>query len=205
MARPIRTGGPDFLEDLIPAFPALARQEDGKWQAADDRIGQLDDRVLLGHVMAQRYLHPTAYRSKYRELKTWLTDYADHPQAKRIHRLAKKRRPNGAAAPRAPERISMRLRSFPEVAPHQSTKKLNKAERHRARDIKRQVRRNVLRTRLTVTEKLLNGPEARRLLDLVEIDEARAQVAAAWLGGGFAWPGGTFWRSNKPCSLVRIP
>jgi soluble lytic murein transglycosylase-like protein len=158
----------------------FALQEDGKWQAADDHIERLDDRALLGHVMAQRYLHPTAYRSKYRELKAWLADYADHPQAKRIHRLAKKRRPSGAAAPRAPERVSMRLFALPEAAPYQSTKKLSKAERRRARNIKRQVRRNVLRTRLTVTEKLLNGPEAHHLLDHVEIDDGRAQVAAGW-------------------------
>jgi soluble lytic murein transglycosylase-like protein len=180
------------IEDTSPLPPVLgpedarlyreifALQEGGKWKAANERIDRLDDRVMLGHVMAQRYLHPTAYRSKYRELKAWLADYADHPQAKRIHRLAKKRRPSTAAAPRAPERIRMRLGAFPEVAPHQSTKKLTKAERHRAREIKRQVRRNVLRTRLTVTEKLLNGPEARRLLDHVEIDEGRGQVAAAW-------------------------
>lgn len=158
----------------------FALQADGKWREADRRIVKLENRILLGHVLAQRYLHPTAYRSKYRELKAWLADYADHPQAKRIYRLAKKRRPKGAAAPRAPVKTARRLAVTPEVSPYRSTKRLGKADRRRARTIKRQVSRNVLRTRLTVTEKLLKGSEARRLLDRVEIDDGFAQVAAGW-------------------------
>ena len=39
----------------------------------------------MGHVLARRYLHPTRYRSSYKELKDWLADYADHPQAKQIY------------------------------------------------------------------------------------------------------------------------
>ena len=45
----------------------FALQETGKWKAADARIAQLADRRLMGHVLAQRYMHPTAYRSKYKE------------------------------------------------------------------------------------------------------------------------------------------
>ena len=158
----------------------FALQEKGDWDAADHRIGQLGDPLLLGHVMAQRYLHPTAYRSKYRELKAWLDDYADHPEANRIYRLAKKRRPSGAQRPRQPERISMDLGRPTDGTAYRSTKRLSTQDRRKARALKRQVRRNVLRTRLTATEKLLAGPEAHRLLDHVELDEAFARVAAGW-------------------------
>jgi soluble lytic murein transglycosylase-like protein len=78
-------------------------QENGNWSAADRLIGQLGDTRLMGHVLAQRYLHPTAYKSKYKELSEWLAKYADHPQAPRIYALAQKRQPAGAAAPREPE------------------------------------------------------------------------------------------------------
>ena len=44
-------------------------QEVGKWRSADKRIAELSDQVLIGHVLYQRYMHPTAYRSKYKELK----------------------------------------------------------------------------------------------------------------------------------------
>src|SRR5690349_18315239 len=46
-------------------------QADGDWAAADRVIATLDDRVLLGHVLAQRYLHKS-YRSRYEELSAWL-------------------------------------------------------------------------------------------------------------------------------------
>ena len=53
------------------------------------------------------------------------------------------------------------------------------------------MRRNVLRTRLTVTENILNGPEARKLLDTVELDQVLmvgegedVKVGTPYLDGG---------------------
>jgi soluble lytic murein transglycosylase-like protein len=80
----------------------FALQEKGNWAAADRLISQLGDTRLMGHVLAQRYLHPTAYRSKYKELAEWMAKYADHPEAPRIHSLALKRKPADAAAPKEP-------------------------------------------------------------------------------------------------------
>ncbi|MEZ5824143.1 MAG: lytic transglycosylase domain-containing protein [Geminicoccaceae bacterium] len=77
-------------------------QEDGHWRDADHLIKQLRNNILLGHVLAQRYLHPTAWRSKYGELRDWLEDYADLPQASAIYKLAVARRPKGAEAPKKP-------------------------------------------------------------------------------------------------------
>ena len=157
-------------------------QERGKWQAADALIAGLSDRRLMGYVLFQRYMHPTAYRSRYKELKRWMDKYADHPGAKRIYRLALKRRPANTKAPRKPSaaKTSITARLAPEAKPYRSTKTLTKSQRRRARQILRQVRRNVLRTRLSVTEKLLSSAEAERLLDPVERDRAFAKVAAGW-------------------------
>jgi len=72
------------------------RQEKGKWKKADQLIKQLDNKLLLGHILYQRYMHPTAYRSHYKELARWMLKYPDHPGAKRIYDLAKKKnRGNG--------------------------------------------------------------------------------------------------------------
>jgi soluble lytic murein transglycosylase-like protein len=158
----------------------FALQAGGNWEAANERIARLEDRLLMGHVLFQRYMHPTSYRSKYKELKAWMSDYADHPEAKRVYRLAMKRRPGGAGQPKRPISVKVSLLGEAGIAPYETTKKLNKSQRSRARALKRQVRRNVLRTRFTVTEKLLKGPEARQLLDTVEIDQAFGQVAAGW-------------------------
>jgi glucan biosynthesis protein len=50
----------------------FALQEKGELSAAAKKIAGLDDKILIGHVLAQKYLHPTAHRSKFDELKPWL-------------------------------------------------------------------------------------------------------------------------------------
>ena len=185
---PMRLFGPDGLPQVLSTGDAklyreiFARQKRGKWAAADQRIRQLTDRRLMGHVLAQRYLHPTAYRSKYKELRDWMAKYADHPEAKRIYALALKRRPKNYRRPNRP-RLRSRgsiVRAAAEATPYRSTKRLSRANRRAAARIKRRVARNVLRTRLTVSEKLLAAPRSKRLLDQVEIDEGSARIAAAW-------------------------
>jgi len=71
-------------------------QQDKKWKEADKLIATLDDDLLLGRVLSQRYLHPTGWRSTYKQLRDWLLEYNDHPAASRIIWLAKKRRPANA-------------------------------------------------------------------------------------------------------------
>ncbi|MGH6975843.1 MAG: hypothetical protein ACREED_02340, partial [Stellaceae bacterium] len=70
------------------------QQRLGQWHAADREIALLKDRLLLGHVLAQRYIHPR-YRTTYAELAAWLDTYGNEPEAGRIYGLAVKRAPNG--------------------------------------------------------------------------------------------------------------
>ncbi|MGC6485577.1 MAG: lytic transglycosylase domain-containing protein [Candidatus Puniceispirillales bacterium] len=79
-------------------------QQDKKWKEADRLIKALDNDLLLGRVLSQRYLHPTGWRSTYKELRNWLAAYNDHPAASRISWLANKRRPANAKAPKAPKK-----------------------------------------------------------------------------------------------------
>ena len=82
----------------------FALQQDKKWKQADKLIKALDSDLLLGRVLSQRYLHPTGWRSSYKELSSWLKKYNDHPAASRISWLAKKRKPSKAKAPKAPKK-----------------------------------------------------------------------------------------------------
>ena len=174
-------GLPDVLSDRDQRFyeEIFRLQEKGDWKAADQRIAQLGDERLMGHVLEQRYMHPTAYRSRYTELKDWLDHYADHPGADRIYRLAVKRRPANYKFPKKPTRQVIASIGEPNYS-YRSSKSRSSRDRRRVAQIKRQMRANVLRTRLTVTERLLESGEVRRLFDKVEIDEGFARVAAAW-------------------------
>ena len=96
-----------FLPSVLQAADVLryrqifALQTDGQWAAADKLIAATDNKILLGHVQAQRYLHPR-YRSHYTELSQWLKLYGDHPDAARLYDLALRRKPSQAAQPAPP-------------------------------------------------------------------------------------------------------
>ena len=78
------------VEDIALYQEIFDLQEDGRWKKADRRIKKLNNDILMGHVKFQRYMHPTKYRSKYKELRDWMAAYNDHPEAYRIYRLANK-------------------------------------------------------------------------------------------------------------------
>lgn len=73
-------------------------QKRGNWKEADSQVTLLENRLLLGHVQAQRLLH-ARYLADYEEVHGWLTYYNDHPQAERLHRLARKKRRSTAQVP----------------------------------------------------------------------------------------------------------
>ncbi|MEQ8602368.1 MAG: lytic transglycosylase domain-containing protein [Marivibrio sp.] len=85
----------------------FALQREGAMQSADREMAQLESDLLLGHVLFQRYMHPTAWRSSYLELKGWMAEYADHPGAQRIYRLALKRRPANYKWPQEPRSVAL--------------------------------------------------------------------------------------------------
>jgi soluble lytic murein transglycosylase-like protein len=68
----------------------FAAQDRGDFTAADTMLGAVDSQLLLGHVLAQRYLHDR-YRSEVGELSAWLDNFSDHPQAQKIATLANRR------------------------------------------------------------------------------------------------------------------
>jgi soluble lytic murein transglycosylase-like protein len=158
-------------------------QDKGRWRDADRLIGRLQNRLLMGHVLAQRFLHPTAYRSSYPELRSWLEHYADHPQATTIHRLAERRRPRGAPPP--PEPVAGFLGgSGQELLEELPTRYDGPAGRpaaqtHAVGDWLGAVRRLVAQGEPTNARKLLRHDYAR-YADAVEQDLARWFIARGY-------------------------
>jgi soluble lytic murein transglycosylase-like protein len=75
----------------------FAAQRAGKWDQADVLVDRLNDRLLMGHVLYQRYMSRT-YISKYEELKAWLAHYSHEPGADDIYALALRKAPKHAGA-----------------------------------------------------------------------------------------------------------
>ena len=105
--RPATSGGvPGLPQVLAPSDAARLRrvfdlQSRGELAAAAREADRLDDRRLLGHVLADRYLRPEASASV-PEVQSWLAQYADHPDALRLHDLLGRLSPRGTALPAPP-------------------------------------------------------------------------------------------------------
>ena len=61
--------------DITHYRQAYIFQEQCKWKSANKHILKISDTLLMGHILAQRYLHPKCYTSKYLELYYWLKKY----------------------------------------------------------------------------------------------------------------------------------
>ncbi len=181
-------GLPQILspQDVTRYQIIFALQKTGKWRAANQRIEHLENRLLVGHVLAQRYLHPTHYRSKYEELRAWLAKYPDHPDARRIYRLAMKRKPAGARASRRPVigYFKSGAGEYVASAPYRSKKRLNRGQRRRVAILRSSIGGHVKAGRLTTAEHLLAHKEVRKLFDDVEFDAAKSKIADAYFRRG---------------------
>ncbi len=61
--------------------------DEAKFAKVDKQVKKLDNDLLLGHILATKYLSPK-YISKPQELTQWLHKYSDLPQKNRIYKLA---------------------------------------------------------------------------------------------------------------------
>jgi soluble lytic murein transglycosylase-like protein len=156
-------------------------QENGRWGPADKIIKKLNSRLLMGHVLYDRYMHPTKYRSKYVELSRWLKSYGDHPGAKRVYRLAVKRRPANYKRPRKPGKVA--LPSYGDADTYKrykSPRRRSSKLRREVRSYKSKIRHNLRRGRPTRALHILEQKRVRKVLDTVEKDDMRARIAAGY-------------------------
>ncbi|MGB1026697.1 MAG: hypothetical protein ACPGYL_09085, partial [Rhodospirillaceae bacterium] len=165
-------------EDAARYKQIFALQEDGKWQQADALIAQLSDRVLMGHVQFQRYMHPTDYRSKGSELAAWLKAYGDHPGAERIHKLAQRRTSGGVAAPRG---------NFLTGIGEGGTGVgwgLESSSSATAKSVWRKFRRALNRGQTLVVKRITQSSDAKRSLSQIDHDRMRGGLAYAYFVDG---------------------
>ncbi len=83
----------------------FAAQAAGNAAEAARESERLEDRRLLGQVLADRWLRPNHSGGPAptpAELSDWLAAHADHPDAPRLHALLAERSPRGASLPPAP-------------------------------------------------------------------------------------------------------
>lgn len=163
-------------------------QQKADWTAADQEITKLKERRLVGHVMAQRYLHPQ-FKAAPADLAAWLSQYADHPDATAIYRLAERRVPKGRLTRPVGESLNGGGWAADDLGPPPdppapSARRLAGNDSGRAAALKSQVRRALRAGDLAGAEKILVTRDGGRLLSDGEYDHFKAQIAAGWFAQG---------------------
>ncbi|MBT5433203.1 MAG: lytic transglycosylase domain-containing protein [Rhodospirillaceae bacterium] len=170
----------------------FAVQQDADWATADRLIDDLNDPVLMGHVLFQRYMHPIGWRSSFSELSAWLAVYPDHPGADRIYRLALRRQPDGVAAPQAPQAgrldyiadVDIALQRSSELVDETLWSHLSSGERGTLRDFVAQIRRHIWNGNNGSARALLDNANFAALADSLTHDRMAAEVARGYFIGG---------------------
>ena len=175
----------EFLsqEDINNYQKAYYFQEKCKWKSANRYILKIKNKTLLGHIYAQKFLHPNCYKSKYLELYYWLKKYHDHPQAKRIYRLAIKRMPPGYKSPTKPSLplgIETEVINTKQNSKYKSTKKLSNNQRVEKKKLINGIKSRVNKGWPTGALQLLNQRDVGLILDQVEIDQQKELIAKGY-------------------------
>ena len=161
----------------------FALQEDGDIKAAAKLIKTLDSDLLMGHVLSQKYLHPTAWRSSFKELSSWLADYNDHPAASRIKWLSDRRKPKKARAAKAPKPGYLngvglsRPQSYRATIP-ESWK--GRSAPRRTASIAKEIRRAIRRGHPSGALEMVNNKSNLRYLTATEEAHLRGEIAHAY-------------------------
>lgn len=162
----------------------FALQQAGDIKTATKKVKALDSDLLMGHVLSQKYLHPTAWRSTFAELSAWLKKYNDHPAASRIKWLSNRRKPKAAKAARDPKPGYLngvglsQPQSFRATVP-ESWKGRSSPKQTAA--IAREIRRFIRRGHPSGAADYLNKKSTLRYLTVTEEAHLRGEIAHAYL------------------------
>lgn len=164
---------------------AFQLQLRGAYADADMLLRGVKNRMLVGHVLAERYLS-ARYRTSVDELSNWLRDYADQPDARALYSLAVRRQGGKATnltRPRGEASFAERA-SADDLGPS-----LNRpippgkgtpgapALRNRLKDL-------LGDGKFDTAERILVARETTHTLSAGEIDHFKAMLAAGWFARG---------------------
>ena len=170
-------------KDIHNYRQAFFFQEQCKWKSANSHILKIQNKLLLGHIYAQKFLHPNCYKSKYLELYYWLKKYNDHPQAKRIYKLAIRRMPQGYKSPTKPSTplgIEAETINIKKQTSYKSSLKLSNNQKSEKRKLIIGIKSRVNKGWPTGALQLLNQRDVKLLLDQVEIDQQKELIAKGY-------------------------
>jgi soluble lytic murein transglycosylase len=146
------------------------------WETANDIIPKIDNSILIGHVTAQRYLHPE-YKPTQSELQRWMSLYSDHPESTIIAKMLNQ------VGSRYKKRVTgtiEELRYFSRGSKYFSTK-YNSGERYEINLVRREVNRYLDRGAATAALNYFENHRINRYIDPIDKSQMLAQIASVYL------------------------
>jgi soluble lytic murein transglycosylase len=166
------------MQDIETYRGIFAAQDSGEMGRADTMIASLENRVLLGYVLHQRYMG-RYYVTQYQELSTWLSEYSDLSDAERIYNLALRKKTGGARNPVSPSRVPWRGERFD----HEATE-IEPMDSARGERILRQLRDIAGNDDPSGVERAAGELSAASDLPQGDVDLLRAYAASSYLAEG---------------------
>ena len=158
----------------------IKNKKSNEWKKVDNLIKRLNNKILLGNVYAERFLHPTGWRSSYIDLKNWLDKYNDHPDATRITRIALRRKPNNFKSPKKP--TSGFLNGYGTYKANVLKPKFpldNNKYKKFSYSTSIKFRRAINKRQTSYAEKLINSKKVKKYLTKNELSQLRAEFSHA--------------------------
>ncbi len=171
-------------KQTVLAAQIFVLQKQGDFTNADIKLRHIKNSQLRGHILAERYLKSKDYVSSPIELTQWLKYYNDFPQADKIHKLAL-RKGADASSLKSPIKQTPIMGNLATQDYHskryQSKRNRSEAQTRQYFDLKHSVRMMVQISEPTNALNLINDPTMALLMDDVEYDLLRADIAAGYL------------------------
>ena len=176
--------GPD---DVVLYRQIFDLQERRLWRKADRLIKKLKDRRLMGRVLYQRYMHPTGWRSNYKQLRDWLVHYRAEPGASTIYKLAKRRRPSNHKSPPAPIYPGKPIYAVDKVLKnYRPAKGMSRNRRNFLRHFDRDIRVHLRRGQIKRAIQHLSDKPFLRYADRTQQDIITAKITTTMVRYGMA-------------------
>jgi soluble lytic murein transglycosylase-like protein len=179
--------------DLAAYRQAFEHQRLGQWSAADRDISHLENPILVGHLLAARYLTP-GYRASGEELAGWMARYADLPQATQIFTLAKSRLGTRGAALKPPARAA--LSSVPSLPAYldelgqwdeglvEPPHGMAVADRRKWQVLRDRIRWSIHHDQQDKAAAMLDSDDSKRLFTALDIDHLKTNLAMSYFANG---------------------
>ena len=154
----------------------FAAQSEGDWDKADFFIKKIDNPVLLGHVLIQRYFHDD-YTPSVKQYQEWQNAFRDLPQSGRVDRIlgTNKSTYTGRANGTLEE-----LRYFARGSKYIS-EKYNGDQRYQVNELRKALHRELANGRVTYALNFFETNPVQSYIDPIDKAQILAEIAAHYL------------------------